>query len=353
MARARRWAPTSTGERRAGWARLGYSSARGSPAAHLQAWGPAAGRAAAADSHPLPPTWRPPPSAPCSAKLRALREVGDRIAARAAEAAERPAVLKTAGEFVELTRKAVNAWPEVKPWLNPNDTAALLAQVRWGGGGRAGGGPAGRCAACLPLPCPARRSAAENNRLWPALHPPALPAPGSRIRPRHAHPSTAPPCPRTQVDNFTAWLSGKEAEQAKLAPHEDPAFTSREVAAHLLRLQKVRCCRAGVPGRILRQGLRQARRRRRFACVVPPCLSCLSHLPPPHPLPTLQAFNALNNRKKPRPPPPPPPPPQAEANATDAGGKEQQQEQAEAGGKAGGEGDKQDAGDHDELRRRR
>lgn len=34
-----------------------------------------------------------------------------------------------ATEFSELTRKAVNTWGEVKPWLNPNDTAALLEQV--------------------------------------------------------------------------------------------------------------------------------------------------------------------------------------------------------------------------------
>lgn len=75
-----------------------------------------------------------------------------------------------------------------------------------------------------------------------------------------------------------------------------------------------------------------------------------SLLTEPLPRRHLQAFNVLNNKRKPR-PRPPPPPPQAETNGTDAGGKEQQAEQPEAGGKEGS-GGKEDAGDHDELRRR-
>ena len=75
-------------------------------------------------SLPLP---RPP--APRS-QLRKLREVGDAIFARAEEAAARPAAVKLASDFLELTRKALNSWPEVKPWLNASDIAALAAKVQ-------------------------------------------------------------------------------------------------------------------------------------------------------------------------------------------------------------------------------
>lgn len=63
------------------------------------------------------------------AHLRKLRDVGDAILARVAEAEARPKALALAAEFVELTRKAVNSWPEVKPWLEKEDVDALSAQV--------------------------------------------------------------------------------------------------------------------------------------------------------------------------------------------------------------------------------
>ncbi|KAL4458458.1 hypothetical protein ABPG75_013323 [Micractinium tetrahymenae] len=61
--------------------------------------------------------------------LRKLREVGDAIFGRVAEAEARPKALALAAEFVELTRKAVNSWPEVKPWLEKEEVDALAAQV--------------------------------------------------------------------------------------------------------------------------------------------------------------------------------------------------------------------------------
>ncbi len=46
-----------------------------------------------------------------------------------AEAEARPKALALAAQFVELTRKAVNSWPQVKPWLEKVDIDALTAQV--------------------------------------------------------------------------------------------------------------------------------------------------------------------------------------------------------------------------------
>ncbi|EFN50467.1 hypothetical protein CHLNCDRAFT_142658, partial [Chlorella variabilis] len=63
------------------------------------------------------------------AQLRKLRLVGDRLFERAAEAAARPRVLRLAGDFVDLARKAANSWPDIKPWLNASDIAALVAKV--------------------------------------------------------------------------------------------------------------------------------------------------------------------------------------------------------------------------------
>jgi hypothetical protein len=63
---------------------------------------------------------------------------------------------------------------------------------------------------------------------------------------------------RLQIDAFLAWLSDKEAAQAKLDPHEEPAFTSTEVRCrahgcgkclhgvsfevHVISLSCLRCC---------------------------------------------------------------------------------------------------------------
>lgn len=148
-------------------------------------------------------------------KLRKLKETGDAIAMRVVEAKQRPQLVKLARDFVELARKAVNTWPEAKPWLDADDIAHLVEKV----------------------------------------------------------------------DNFTAWLDDGEAQQAKRAAHEDPAFKSEEVSSWLMRLQK--------------------------------------------------EFTRLNSKKKPRPPPPPPPP--VDANATDAEG-------AKAGGD-GAEGEQQSEGE--------
>ena len=41
----------------------------------------------------------------------------------------RAQLAKLAREFSELTRKAINTWPEAKPWLDADDIAALLQKV--------------------------------------------------------------------------------------------------------------------------------------------------------------------------------------------------------------------------------
>lgn len=41
----------------------------------------------------------------------------------------RPQLVKLARDFVELARKAVNTWPEAKPWLDADDIARLVEKV--------------------------------------------------------------------------------------------------------------------------------------------------------------------------------------------------------------------------------
>ncbi|PSC68342.1 heat shock 70 kDa 17 isoform A [Micractinium conductrix] len=183
-------------------------------------------------------------TAELKSQLRKLHETGDKIFARVSEAEMRPKVIDLSNETVELMRKAMNTWREIKPWLDTDEVAALAAQV----------------------------------------------------------------------DNFTAWLAGKQEEQGKLWAHQDPVLLSDDVTVKLAALQK--------------------------------------------------AFTKLNNKRAPKPPPPPPPPKAegndtapadgAAANATAPEGApagEQQEQQAEkdaAGKEEGGEEDAAPA--HDELR---
>jgi hypothetical protein len=54
---------------------------------------------------------------------------------RAQEAKQRPEVLAVLRESVELKRKVVKAWPDVKPWINETERELVAAKVRAGGGG--------------------------------------------------------------------------------------------------------------------------------------------------------------------------------------------------------------------------
>ena len=38
-------------------------------------------------------------------------------------------MVKLASSFLEMTRAAVSSWPDLKPWLNASDIAALVAKV--------------------------------------------------------------------------------------------------------------------------------------------------------------------------------------------------------------------------------
>lgn len=149
-------------------------------------------------------------------QLATLRGVGDRLFERVAEAEARPRAVQLASGFVELARKAANSWPDLKPWLNASDVAALAAKV-------VGHPPR---PARPPLPAPACYAA---------------PCPPTYVR-RPAAPTAAARCARpAQVDNFSAWLTSKQAEQAARAPHDEPAFRAEEVTTWLARLQQARC----------------------------------------------------------------------------------------------------------------
>ena len=65
----------------------------------------------------------------CREKLDALRETGDAATFRASESTARPEAVKLAQQFLELTRKSINSWPQIKPWINGSDSDSLLKQV--------------------------------------------------------------------------------------------------------------------------------------------------------------------------------------------------------------------------------
>eukprot|EP00891_Asterochloris_glomerata_P004630 jgi/Astpho2/4630/Aster-00203 len=62
-------------------------------------------------------------------KLDALKETGDAAVFRASESTARPEAVELAQQFLELTRKSINSWPQIKPWINGTDSDSLLKQV--------------------------------------------------------------------------------------------------------------------------------------------------------------------------------------------------------------------------------
>ena len=65
-------------------------------------------------------------------KLSALRAVGEPVAARVREAAERGDRVDDAKLLVDLVKKAVNSWPAAKPWMNTTFIETLSEKVRPG-----------------------------------------------------------------------------------------------------------------------------------------------------------------------------------------------------------------------------
>ncbi len=68
----------------------------------------------------------------CREKLDALKETGDAAVFRASESTARPEAVELAQQFLELTRKSINSWPQIKPWINGTDSDSLLKQVGMG-----------------------------------------------------------------------------------------------------------------------------------------------------------------------------------------------------------------------------
>ena len=167
-----------------------------------------------------------------------------------------PQAVKVASEFVELTRKAINSWPNIKPWLNASDIETLVAKVGSAPAACNAGPPAagmsgapatlhgayarrhGCRAAALLLQCatPTGRLPVDG-ALLPAIAFVGLFVANNarRLRP----PLVSRAAPLVQVDEFSAWLKGKQEEQAKKEEHEDPAYKVDEVAGWLGRLKKV------------------------------------------------------------------------------------------------------------------
>ena len=81
-------------------------------------------QAAGAELHPVSHD-----STLCREKLDALQETGDAAVFRASESTARPEAVELAQQFLELTRKSINSWPQIKPWINGTDSDSLLKQV--------------------------------------------------------------------------------------------------------------------------------------------------------------------------------------------------------------------------------
>ena len=64
------------------------------------------------------------------AKLKAVRKGGDAIEERAREALIRPRAVQSATDFIELALKSINAWGEMKPWLNQTEVQELKEAVK-------------------------------------------------------------------------------------------------------------------------------------------------------------------------------------------------------------------------------
>lgn len=63
-------------------------------------------------------------------RLKSLKETGNDFELRAKEASDRPTAVATAQAYVELIRKAINSWPEAKPFLNQTDIDNLSLKVQ-------------------------------------------------------------------------------------------------------------------------------------------------------------------------------------------------------------------------------
>ena len=237
MATARRWGLKSTGERVC-WCVWGgmyvMFSCRCDCALHLL-------------PPPAPRHTRHTRAPPCCrrAQLRKLRLVGDRLFERAAEAAARPRVLRLAGDFVDLARKAANSWPDIKPWLNASDIAALVAKV------------VGSTLPTLPTPHAAHVAHAAR-----AAH--AVRAAHATCAPCLPPPPRLPPSPLAPPQAPTSCLPACWPAEPLAAP---------------------RCCRPGAPARS------RAHPCRPLTPAFPPCLPCPA-LPCPA-LPCLPAGGQL------------------------------------------------------------
>lgn len=63
-------------------------------------------------------------------QLTKLKKTGDAIELRVGELEERPKSIATAKAYIEIIRKSVNTWPEVKPYLNQTAVDDLTQKVK-------------------------------------------------------------------------------------------------------------------------------------------------------------------------------------------------------------------------------
>lgn len=66
------------------------------------------------------------PAAEFRKRLRQLQEIGDKMSHRASELNRRPESVAMAQEYINLLRKAINSWPEAKPWLDQTEIDKLV-----------------------------------------------------------------------------------------------------------------------------------------------------------------------------------------------------------------------------------
>lgn len=213
---------------------------------------------------------------------------------------------------------------------------------------------------CSEEGCPTHHLTPTSSSCYPHYYPPTHTTPhdtkSHHIPSRTVFCPCPSPHPAWQVDEFAGWLTGKVKEQEGKAAHEEPAFGSEEVASTLERVKKVGglvCVCVWGGGWFGKRGRVEVGYRNALAPPRSQNVSLSSYADPgpstpPHLALPRQAFNRLNNKKKPKPPPAPPAP----ANATEGapgnttegeGAAPPESGQGEAGGKGQAEGAKEGA----------
>ena len=188
-------------------------------------------------------------------------------------------VIDLSNETVELMRKAMNTWREIKPWLDTDEVAALAAQVRGAGRGRAApGGCAGvavPAAAAPAVPCRCRTAASCVPLLRPCRRPNLCPfSPPSPPPHHHPHPGGQLHCLAGRQAGGAGQAVGAPGPRAAQRRRHRQAGRAAKGAQQRCHSASLLCCGPHRGGAVRGRGCGGLRggHRRRQPGVVPPLL---------------------------------------------------------------------------------